>query len=574
MGGAIFVGDSATLNIGDGVSIPTGSSTVTPGVPGTNGGTTNPVAGTSYATDIFLFRKAGVVFNGTTGYSFSAPFSTAIQADVSTAYVGNANAPIVSNCSSLTSATCNADYGVTVNTTSASTLIVLSSTGNNYQGGVNLINGILGISADSNLGNVPNAPFTNITFNGGALETTSTMTISANRIILANTGTSSIITPSTGTTLTIGGTGQLTGSGALNIKNGSGKLLISGANTAYTGTTTVTNGTLSLGANSALNTGTIVMNGGTLTSNASGLSFANPVYLTSSSTFSGTNSFTLSGSVLLANSSIGTNTLNVTNTAGTITLSGAITDGGASFPGAITQDGSGGTLTLSNSGNTYHGATTITLGTFAPSANNAMSANSPVSIGASGILSLNGTTQSIASLSGSSGATISLGAGHLTANQAVSATYAGSITGTSAGSFIVGSTNGSTLTLSGNNSTFPGTIEVNSNAILAVSANTAVGSLLSLAGGTLEATTPLAAAITATYTVTANSTLGGANSFSLSGAGNLGTATLTVANTNNSSITLSGGISATAGSILINGVGDGTNTLILAGQDYIPEQPR
>ncbi len=307
-----------------------------------------------------------------------------------------------------------------------------------------------------------------------------------------------------------------------------------------------------MGANTAINNKALIMNGGIFTTNANGLSLTSAYTVTANSTFGGVNTYTMSGNGAL---SAGTLTV-VPASSQTITLSGAL-----SGAGNLAVNGSGGTLGLANTSNTYTGTTTITAGTLLPTVSNAMSVNSAVSIGASGTLNLNSTNQSISSLSGISGGAISLGANTLTINQATSAIYAGSISG--AGGLTVGSNDASVLTLNGNGSAYTGTTIINSNAVIAIGSNNTLGAALTMNGGTLEASTPLSAAVTTPYTLTANSTFGGSNNFIMGGAGNLGTSTLNITNTANSIITLSGGISATAGSISING--DGTNTLSLAG---------
>ena len=100
--------------------------------------------------------------------------------------------------------------------------------------------------------------------------------LSASRIhsdagVLTLSGANAIIASNIG--VTFGGSGDVvvsgtitTGTGSLT-KEGSGTLTLSGANT-YTGATTITSGTLVLGANQVIaNTSNVVLNGGTLNTN-------------------------------------------------------------------------------------------------------------------------------------------------------------------------------------------------------------------------------------------------------------------------------------------------------------------
>ena len=83
----------------------------------------------------------------------------------------------------------------------------------------------------------------------------------------------------------------------------------------------------------------------------------------------------------------GAGTLQI-NSAKTITLSGALTDGAGTL--ALTQSGTGTTI-LTNSGNTYSGATTVSAGVLqigTATAAGSIGANSAISVGTNGTLSL------------------------------------------------------------------------------------------------------------------------------------------------------------------------------------------
>jgi autotransporter-associated beta strand protein len=110
----------------------------------------------------------------------------------------------------------------------------------------------------------------------------------------------------------------ISGGGSLT-KTGQNELDLTGANT-FTGGTTLSAGTLSVGNNAALGTGTLALNGGTLQSSGP-FTLANRFTVGGAATLSGNNSFTLSGAATLTAGS----TLTVNNAGGTINLSGLLT---------------------------------------------------------------------------------------------------------------------------------------------------------------------------------------------------------------------------------------------------------
>jgi autotransporter-associated beta strand protein len=186
---------------------------------------------------------------------------------------------------------------------------------NTYTGGTAITGGTLVVGADDNLGAVPDAATAGqLSLDGGILQTTATFMLASNRGINLGSGGGSFNTDA-GTTLTYGGI--IAGSGALN-KLGDGTLAISGANT-YAGGTTIDQGTLVVGSNSALGSGSVAISGGQL-SVQSGVTFYNSINFGSGGgTLGGNGAFglpiTIGGNVILSPG----------NSPGTLTFSSGLT---------------------------------------------------------------------------------------------------------------------------------------------------------------------------------------------------------------------------------------------------------
>jgi autotransporter-associated beta strand protein len=202
-------------------------------------------------------------------------------------------------------------------------------------------------------------PIGALTLSAGTVTTgTGTLTLGGN---IASSGASSIsgslglgastwtITVASNATLTISavisGTGGLTNAGK-------GTLVLSGANT-YSGTTTQTLGTLTVGSNTALGTGAFAFNAGTITATGGPVTLANAVTLGGNVTFAGTNNLTFTGAATLT----GNRTLTVTNT-GTTTFSGNIGQAGGAR--SLTEGGAG--LFVLSGNNTFSGGASIVMG--------------------------------------------------------------------------------------------------------------------------------------------------------------------------------------------------------------------
>lgn len=203
IGGGIFVGDGATLTIQKDVTM--SGNTVTKGNGATGEDFTSGLDGEAYAEDLFLFRKAQLIFDGTA--DLTASFAIQSDQDAPQAHL---------------------DGGIIQQGSNTLTL----SGSNNYRGGTQINSGTLAVSDDGNLGSSDSA----VNLNGGTLEATATFS-SSRTFSLAGTGT---IDVDDSFALTL--TGPISGSGSL-VKVDEGTLILRGNNT-YNGGTTVSAGTL------------------------------------------------------------------------------------------------------------------------------------------------------------------------------------------------------------------------------------------------------------------------------------------------------------------------------------------
>jgi fibronectin-binding autotransporter adhesin len=296
--------------------------------------------------------------------------------------------------------------------------------------GVNTITG----AAFFNAGTVQVGTFQNLstsgtasamTFNGGTLKTTGVIG-NSRAVTLTGTGTFQ-----TDANLTL--SGVISGGGPL-VKTGAASLILRGANT-YGGTTTISAGTLQVGAGAtvgALGTGAVI-NNATLAFNR-------------------------------------TDTLTVANT-----ISGS---------GGVTQAGTGATVLTAT--NAYTGATAVNAGTLragAAAGGQSFGVNSAVTFAnvAGATLDLNGFDQTVGSLAGggTTGGNVLLGAGRLTTGGANTDTsYAG----------VIGGAGGLTKTGSGVQiltgvNTYAGATNVNAGTLVINGAQTDATGLTTVASG-------------------------------------------------------------------------------------------
>ncbi|MDA8801497.1 autotransporter-associated beta strand repeat-containing protein, partial [Candidatus Pelagibacter bacterium] len=392
-----------------------------------------------------------------------------------------------------------------------------------------------------------------LNFNSGTISITS-VTDNLDQItgeVNTTSGTDIVIDVSNGNTLTI--SASIGGAGSID-KVGEGNLILNQSN-VYTGTTTISDGTLQL--------------------NASG---------------------TLSDSTSVNVASNGTFDINLTNTIASIEGSGTIdietgatlTAGDANdkeFSGVIQGAGNfsksgSGTLTLSGT-NTYTGSTTINAGTISVASSANLGAT-PGSADADNIIFNGGTLNTTAdfTLGANKGITMT-GAGTIDIDAGTTLTYAGSIT--DSGTLTKAGTG--TLSLSGSSDNSggilvsAGKIEIGNNASLGTGTITLNGGTLS-SDSTTARTLDEAIAIssssilgdatnTGKITLSGNSTFSGTNTLTansdieLSGSVDLGSATQTFSVDSGKIATLSGAISSGA----ISKSGDGT-LIISANNDY------
>ena len=205
---------------------------------------------------------------------------------------------------------------------------------NTYSGTTTISAGTISISADSGLGAAPgSATAGHLTLNGGTLNSTADFTLNANRGVALG-GSNGTFNVNSGTTLTVAGI--VAGSNNIT-KSGDGTLLLSAVNT-YSGTTTISVGTLKVSGqlgSSAYSSN--IINNGTLQYSSSSDQTLSGVISGSGNLFKdGSGELILSGT----NTYLGSTTLS----AGSIRISAD--SGLGSAPGSATSDH----LVLSNGG--------------------------------------------------------------------------------------------------------------------------------------------------------------------------------------------------------------------------------
>lgn len=295
--------------------------------------------------------------------------------------------------------------------------LLLTNTSNNYTGtnnatlnanGTQIGGGTLAIAGDGSLGLAPAGAYNNIQFTGSStLRSDASISLNANRDISIASGATAHF-DSNGNTFTLNGVVNGTG-GNVNINGAGGTVVLTGANT-YTGTTTISAGTLQVGAGGAsgtLGSGSVVNNSALVFNRASGAP----------------NNFVLTNAV--------------------------------SGSGTLTQNGAN-IITIA-SANSYTGATTINSGRLRVTANDALGSGvAGTTVNSGGALLLDSVTYSTAEALTINGTGVS-GSGAL-ANTSGTSSYAGQVTAATNATIRASGTltltggvvkNGTTLTIAG-----------------------------------------------------------------------------------------------------------------------------
>ena len=378
---------------------------------------------------------------------------------------------------------------------------------------------------------------------------------------------------STNANMDVSGTIIDNGTGGSLIKVGNGTMYLDGANN-YSGGTTISAGTLSLGDGNGTFSASLV---GNIIDNASFLigggaaqnlllsgviSGTGTLQLNSGTTTILTGANTYSGGTTI----VGLSTLQLGNggTAGSIT--GSMTDGGVlaiDESGTVTLSGvisGGGSLQQIGSGTTVitaadtYASTTVNGGTLRLGTGGGLLSGVGLTVGANGTFDLNGHNQT-AALSGSG--LVTLGSGTLTANG--NTTFAGVISGT--GSLVVtnsallgGSQSG--LVLSGGN-TYTGGTTISTNSILQLGIGGAAGSIV----GNITDNGRLV--IDEDNAVTLNTVVSGSGGLTQEGPGNT---IITAAQTYTGATTVSGGMLELGGGGSLAAV---TNLVTISGGTFV-----
>ncbi len=370
---------------------------------------------------------------------------------------------------------------------------------------------------------------------------------SGNIILVSQSSASNIILSSTSInnsgTITNAGTNgsttaNITGTIGANVtqvyENGTTPLVLSGANTAFSGGVTLQTGTLEIDINdSALGTGTFQIGNSTGTTavtvdSLSARNITNALKIYQNFTFTGTANLTQgTGAItLLTNGTTGTHKITVS--ANTLTLGGIVADGGNGY--GLTKAGTG-TLTLSGA-NSFGGVTTVENGSLLV-VNNAPGTAVNGALGnATSAVALGDAT----SISSNYSPSLLIGGAFTVARNVT----VGSANTATSGVYTIGGSTANTSTFSGNETL---------NQSLTVT---------QLIGGTLNLTGNITSGATGTQTVTFNNAGSVSQSTGVIGGG---TGTIAVAQTGAGATTLfgantfTGGVTINAGTLILGSAG-------------------
>jgi fibronectin-binding autotransporter adhesin len=463
---------------------------------------------------------------------------------------------------------------------------------NTFSGGTNILAGTLQMSVINQLLNTGAVTLSGGTFDLLAFnQTVGTVILSSGAISGTGVLTGSSFDLRSGSiSAVLAGTGGLT-------KTTAGTVTLSGAN-LYTGSTTVSAGTLQVNANNALGTvlnGTTVSSGAALKLNNVNYSAAEALTLNGSGISGGGALFNSGTSIFAGAINIATDAT-ISAGGGTLTLTGGISKNGTTltFSGGgtiniMTNGISGsssnsdlvidGTTVVLDTANSYNGPTTVqNSGTLKLGANNVLpsSPQTALTVNTSSVFDMASYSDGVASLAGDSTATVKNsvagGTSTLTVNPAsgVSTTFAGVIAGTNGGAqgdIALLKTGAGTLVLAGAN-TYTGLTTVSAGTLqISASERLANSGALTVSGGTFDLQTfnETVAAVTlssGSITGSGSATLTGSSYAVQSGSVSAilgGTAALT--KSTSGTVTLSGANTFT-GSTTVNA---GTLTLAASG---------
>ncbi len=423
-------------------------------------------------------------------------------------------------------------------------------------------------------------------------------TISVNSLVL---GANTVADITNSGNLTI--SSVISGSGRSLIRDGdgTGKLILSGANT-FTGGLFANQGIVQISNSAALGTGAATIAGGATLELAGNITASNAITVAGDGVggngairnISGNN--TLSGALTL------TNHTEFASDAGTLTSSGAISGAGknitvtgagnTTFSGAITT-GTGATFTAESTGtvtlsgttaNTFTGTTTVKSGTLVLNktagvtaiagnitvgdgtgtdtlrlgANNQIADTTHVTLAAGAVFDVNGKTETIGNLlSSATDSSVTLGAaGNLTVtvSNANNDNYAGTFTGTNTSALNKAGTG--TLTLTTASAGFLGNTNVNAGNLSLQNGQAAGTGLVTVASG---AKTSVQGGITVANNFSINGLGTGGSDGAIENTAGTNTLTGTIALTGNSRIR------ATTGTLNVNGAISGTNRNLTVG---------
>lgn len=511
-------GDTASI-----VSVVAGSGALTKAGAGNLilAGSANSFSGaTSIAGGILTVANGDAIANNSS-VSIAAGATLALNSDETIGNLSGAGAINLGSSTLTTTQTADTTFsgnisgngGLSINQTGSASHALTLSGSNSYSGSTTLLNyGWLKLDGDASM-----SSSSAVRVNGNSVLTLlSDQTIGS----LASNNTNASIQLGS-YTLTSGGdnastsvSGIISGSGSL-IKQGSGTLTLNGSNT-YSGTTTVSAGTLSIAGDGNLGSGGLTLAGSTLAITGA-TTIDNAIALTGNSTIDNSDATTLSGAIS------GAYALTKTG-AGTLTLS-ASNSYGATFVNA-------GTLSVDSDGNLGSGTVNLAAGTMlaltgATNVDNAIVLGGNATVTAAANATLSGVVSGAYTLTKAGAATLTLDGSNTYGATTVSAGILRVASDANLGSGTLTLAAGSTLTVT-NATTIDNAIALSGNATMSTGADTTLS-------GVISGSNNLTKTGTATLTLSGSNTYSGSTSvsagtLSIASDGNLGAGNLNLAN--------------------------------------------